>query len=758
MKKIQKTLMAGALAVGLGVSGAAMTACFEKPTEPSIEVSVEFKNEYLVGETLDVTGGFLTYTGKDGKETPVQITADMCEGFSSTLVGDRQLIISYEGLTVVYEYSVKYPTSLSLATPFNKTIYYVGEDLDVRGAQLLFNDEDGNANTVDVVASMVSGFDSSSIGEGKLAITYQGKTVYCDYEVKQKATLKVYNDFKNEYFIGETLDVTGGVLEYVDEEGNCSYVDITADMVKGFASTDACSRDVIITYEGVTILYAYTVKYEEKIEMFSQFKSKYYIGEELNLTGGILLYTDANGKKTYVPIEEDMISGFTNDTYGERNIVITYEDFTMLYPYTVKYQPTLSIEAEFEKTVYEKGEALDVTGAKLSYKDEDGTIEVVDVAADMVAGFTSTTVGEKQMTITYNDLTVVVDYEITPVFAQIGVPYYFMLSAEEGGTEVPTCSVIIFNEDKTFEAWTSTVVPTINNQDEIFTEDSLVAEKAMGVGAAQLSVVEDKYVLTLETPSPENEIKFIIIDKETIELSQTFQGVTASIQLHVIGEEDENFEYSTIYVGETVVTEGEDTFTGYMLLNMERDGSYKLYSTQILPTEKNIEVLIEALAQTPSEYQGSYTSSMVDGKLTFADASIGTFTLEEDGTIKMVPAGSPEVTLNFTTTLSTADEALEYGAYYVPDATEGLQGGGVICFGGDGKVLMYPLSETPTVDNIDEIIANAESLGQVQTMDYTSYVDDGVFTIKIDKTVLDINEDGSFSFYAGVVIVFRKLA
>ena len=76
--------MAGALAVGLGVSGAAMTACFEKPTEPSIEVSVEFKNEYLVGETLDVTGGFLTYTGKDGKETPVQITADMCEGFSST--------------------------------------------------------------------------------------------------------------------------------------------------------------------------------------------------------------------------------------------------------------------------------------------------------------------------------------------------------------------------------------------------------------------------------------------------------------------------------------------------------------------------------------------------------------------------------------------------------------------------------------------------------------------------------------------------
>ena len=56
-------------------------------------------------------------------------------------------------------------------------------------------------------------------------------------------------------------------------------------------------------------------KSEPKIQIESQFKTNYYVGESLDVLGGILKYTDANEKESFVEITPEMISSFTTHTH-----------------------------------------------------------------------------------------------------------------------------------------------------------------------------------------------------------------------------------------------------------------------------------------------------------------------------------------------------------------------------------------------------------------------------------------------------------
>lgn len=71
------------------------------------------------------------------------------------------------------------------------------------------------------------------------------------------------------------------------------------------------------------------------IKINTGFKSEYYQGELIDVTGGILDYTK-EGKTTQVVITSDMISGFTSDTTGSRKLVVTYDGFTCTLSYTIK--------------------------------------------------------------------------------------------------------------------------------------------------------------------------------------------------------------------------------------------------------------------------------------------------------------------------------------------------------------------------------------------------------------------------------------
>lgn len=70
------------------------------------------------------------------------------------------------------------------------------------------------------------------------------------------------------------------------------------------------------------------------ITLHTSFKTEYYMGESLDLTGGILDYTVGTNTSN-IAITSDMISGFTSQAPGTRQLAITYRNFTCTIPYTV---------------------------------------------------------------------------------------------------------------------------------------------------------------------------------------------------------------------------------------------------------------------------------------------------------------------------------------------------------------------------------------------------------------------------------------
>ena len=165
----------------------------ETPTLSSISVnSTNHKTVYQVGEPLDVTGLTIEALMSDGSSQTVPVTAGMVNGFNSAAaVANQVLTITYQGKTTTYTVSIQdnsttppvtppeKPTvsSIQVKSTAHKTVYQVGEPLDVTGLTIEALMSDGSTMISPVTAGMVSGFNSAAAVENQvLTITYQGKT------------------------------------------------------------------------------------------------------------------------------------------------------------------------------------------------------------------------------------------------------------------------------------------------------------------------------------------------------------------------------------------------------------------------------------------------------------------------------------------------------------------------------------------------------------------------------------------------------
>jgi len=169
----------------------------ETPTLSSISVnSTNHKTAYQVGESLDVTGLTIEALMSDGSSQTVPVTAGMVNGFNSAAaVANQVLTITYQGKTTTYTVTIQdnsttppvtppvtppeKPTvsSIQVKSTAHKTVYQVGEPLDVTGLTIEALMSDGSTMISPVTAGMVSGFDSAAAVENQvLTITYQGKT------------------------------------------------------------------------------------------------------------------------------------------------------------------------------------------------------------------------------------------------------------------------------------------------------------------------------------------------------------------------------------------------------------------------------------------------------------------------------------------------------------------------------------------------------------------------------------------------------
>ena len=423
-----KKIITSILLCFLLVCPVALTACKDKgdpsKTISTIAVNGTIKNEFYIGEKLDIEGLKLKITYKDNSTTEITLTNEMIEGFDTSSTGHKSFAISYGGKQLSIPYTVREirATAMQLATPF-QTNYYTHSTLNVDGGTLVIVLENGATEEVTLTSDMISNFDTSSPGEKTLTITHRSFSLDIDYTVvdAEVSSLAVYTQFKTEYFVGDSFDVTGGKLLVTYADSNSEFVDVTAEMISNFNNTTSGTRFLTITYKGFSITYSYKIKPVElsTIKVNTPFKTEYFAGESLDVTGGKLLLTYNNGTTEIIDITASMVSNFNNAYVDgtQKSLTITYNHLTVTLNYTIKEVTVVSLTLTNNfKNTYNVGDSINVDGGLLTATyNTDLVEENIVVTGSMIAGFDTATAGDKTMTITYKNFTIEYNYTVVGV-------------------------------------------------------------------------------------------------------------------------------------------------------------------------------------------------------------------------------------------------------------------------------------------------------------------------------------------------------
>jgi hypothetical protein len=164
-------------------------------TLTSIEITTgPTKTVYEIGETLDITGLVVTGHYSDDSTKVEQVTTANVSGFSSTAaVENLALTVTVGGKTASFTVTIKAPveppevtlTSIEITAGPAKTVYEIGETLDITGLVVTGHYSDGSTKVEQVTTANVSGFNSAAAVENlALTVNVGGKTASFTVTIK----------------------------------------------------------------------------------------------------------------------------------------------------------------------------------------------------------------------------------------------------------------------------------------------------------------------------------------------------------------------------------------------------------------------------------------------------------------------------------------------------------------------------------------------------------------------------------------------
>ena len=304
--------------------------------------------------------------------------------------------------------------------------FVLGEEYSQEGLSVQYV-RDNEEFAVDFVSVNSSGYNKDEVGNYQIDVVtgdgsfwlganYQANVHNNVSEISMKS-----NPTKVSYQYNEELDLTGAKIEVVKENGETSIVDVTAEMVSGYNKQTYGEQTVTVTYEGKTATFTIeVVDLPTSISMKSNpSKTQYKYGEELDLSGAVLVANKSSGATEDVGVTASMISNYNKNQLGEQTVTVTYETFTTTFKVeVVDYIASISMKSNPTKLTYTSEEELDIAGAVILVTNASGSTKEVNVVADMVSGFTKGKVGEQTITVKYEgketSFKVTVNSPVTP--------------------------------------------------------------------------------------------------------------------------------------------------------------------------------------------------------------------------------------------------------------------------------------------------------------------------------------------------------
>lgn len=407
------------------------------------------KQSYLEAkETLNLTGGKLTLSYNNDTTKEINLSDATVTGFNNKKVGEQTLTVYYQGFTTTFTVNItkKSVSSIVVSTLPDTLVYLEEKDvLNVAGGKITVFYNNGTEEIIDLESSMVSGFNSKTVGNQVLTVTYEGKKAAYEVEVIAKKLESItvtavpakttYREKKDQ------LNVTGGriTLHYNNETSKT--IDMSVGMVTGFDNSKVGKQTLTVTYQGKTASFDIEIIAKTLVSISVHTKPNktvYLEGEALDITGGLItLYYD-NDTVDIVDMSSNMVTGFEERGVGEQLLTITYLGKTTSISVIVKARSVASISllSAPTKVSYFEKEALDVSGGKIAVVYNNGDIVEIDITPDMISGYNSMNVGEQRLRITFGgnsvEYSVVVAHKyskkvVAPTCAEQGYTQYTCL-------------------------------------------------------------------------------------------------------------------------------------------------------------------------------------------------------------------------------------------------------------------------------------------------------------------------------------------
>lgn len=202
------------------------------------------KARYFVGETFDSTGLLITAYYNDN--TSEQVTGYTLSNPDMSAYGNKTVTVAFDEKTVDFSILVVDISGIEVKTMPAKVEYPKGDIFDTTGLSILVKYTDGTSETK-TTGFEVSGFDSSSVGEKTITVTYKTHTATFKVTVYELSGIRITSFPSKVYYkIGETFDPSGLAVAEVRQDG--TEKEITGYDISDFDSSTAGSKTITVSY------------------------------------------------------------------------------------------------------------------------------------------------------------------------------------------------------------------------------------------------------------------------------------------------------------------------------------------------------------------------------------------------------------------------------------------------------------------------------------------------------------------------------
>lgn len=338
----------------------------KKVKEIKVDKSL-MKTEYLLEESLDLTGLQVTAVYTDNSEKVLTQNGYVVTGFDSSVPGTCTISVNFNGKSNTIDLIINPLTATTLEIKYlpAKTDYYIGDNFDPEGFV--------------VTAEYNYGYKTLDLTSDKYAFSIQDATV----------TQSVYESVY-------TFN-TSGIK--------------TVEVISTETFTTKTSFDVSVSDAEITGL---EITKQPK-------KTLYFIGDELDLNGMVVYAKYSDNNQVRLMRGEYTVSSFDTASPGDKVVTVSHKGKTAYLPVVVKEKELVGIKiTNYPKTTYYVGEDFDSQGLEVSKVFDNLDTEALSNVSYTIdsSAFDNTKAGEYDINI------VPVDNRIDPVTLKITVREY----------------------------------------------------------------------------------------------------------------------------------------------------------------------------------------------------------------------------------------------------------------------------------------------------------------------------------------------